>query len=301
VIARAFETRPGMGGPERIPAGIWTAKSGDDGIARLGRLAIPGGAEVDVMVLRDGTWFAAMPSQQGGGQFVARTYETTTELDALSLRVQADLAVEEGALSVRATYVFINESPLAVDLAAREEAVFLPLLSPVAMGGVVSRGWMPPQAPRHISSSISPKRGRVAKEAGGLAYRGLVLPGEVTTVRVGYPLDYPADAMEVGFLAESLPMDEVLVGLRWGQRLAPQLRASMPMLGGATNQGAQSMLVLKAAEPVPLGAELTMELRHLPVHGVVGRRDATALLLVGGFALLVALLRSRALASGAVA
>lgn len=294
VLVEAMEAqRPGMNDDPAVLA-VWTALTGADGVAQLGRLKVPSGANLQVMVVDGALRYPART--RTGAEWVVRTYDTTTEIDALSMDGRIDMAVEEGSLTVRLTWTFVNESSVAVDLAARERPVFLPLLAPAAMGSVISHGFMPPQATKHVRMSASPDMGRISVEEGGFAYRGLVLPGESMTVRIGYPLDYPADDMSIGVRAEVVPVRTLLLTLTRASRLNPEMRVSVPVVGADSDQGQDRMLMVKAIDPLDVGAEVTLNVRNLPVHGRIGRWTATGLMSVGALVLVIAFLRSRAVA-----
>lgn len=296
VVIEALEAqRPSMMGPqEEAILAVWSGVTGPDGVARFGRLQAPDRSTLRVQAFDGTTRYLA--AQGGAGQWDVRTYETTTELDALSMDARLDLSVEEGALTVRVTLTFVNASPLAVDLSKREAPVFLPVLAPVAMGGVIPRGFMPPQASKHMSTNVSPDLGRLATIEGGYAFRGLVLPGETTTVRFGYPLDYAADDMQVGLQAGDVPLRSVMATVSSATRLFPTVRVSVPTVGAVTTEGGDRMVMVKSLDAVPAHGEVVLALAGLPVHGRIGRRYASAVLIVGGVILAVGFLRARALA-----
>lgn len=294
VVIEALEPpRPGGMQQEEVILAVWTAVTGPDGAARFGRLQAPDRSTLRVQAFRGVTRYPAR--QAGTGRWTVETYDTTTSIDTLSMDARMDLGVEEGALTVRVTLTFVNPSPVAVDLAAREEPLFLPLVAPVALGGVFPRGFMPPQAPKHMRTAVVPDMGRIASAEGGFAYRGLVLPGEATTIRFGYPLDYAADDMEIGVKASDVPLRSVVFTLDTTTRLHPSMRVSVPTVGATTEQGGDRSVMLKALEGVEPGGEVVLSLSGLPVHGRIGRRFASALMTLGGFILVVGFLRARAL------
>ncbi|GMV39708.1 MAG: hypothetical protein AMXMBFR64_14240 [Myxococcales bacterium] len=287
IIAEAIEGQR----DEAVALAVWSAVTGPDGAARLGRIQVPSGSTTRVMAVVGTTRFSL--GSRTGGEWVIRTWDTTEDIDALSMDGRVDLAVEEGALTVRLSWTLINTSPVAIDLASRERPVHLPLVGPVAMGGVVSRGFMPPQATKHTRVGVSPDMGRVSTEGGGFAYRGLIPPGESVNVRIGYPLDYPADDMTVGVRAEEVPIRSLLFTLARSPRLFPELRLSVPAVGADADQGRDRVLMLKAIDPLETGAEVTLTLRHLPVHGRIGRWAATGFMVAGAVVLAIAFLRAR--------
>ena len=288
VFIRAEERLPGREGEMNL-VNLWEATTGADGIARFGAIRQPQGSRLRALALKGGTYYEA--SDPTGSRFAIHSYETTTDVSALALKVDAQLTLEEGSLRATLAYTITNGEPVAVDLATREEPVYLPLLAPVAMGGVVARGFLPVQAPKHIATFVRPSRGRVEHSGGGIRYRGLVMPGEETVVRVSYPLDYPGDDMQVGFLSEQLPISALLLNVQHSERFAPKVRLSLPAVGASGAEGTSRFVVLKTVAPLPVGQDAILTFRHLPVHGVMGRRLAAGLLVTGGFILVLALLR----------
>jgi hypothetical protein len=266
VVIRADKRRPGPSGDtDTLLERVMIAD--EQGIALFRGLAVPAGATLSTLVLHDGTWFDGQDISGSGARYIAVAYDTTTSLDALSMRVQVQWTVDEGVIRAQTEIEFLNRSPLAIDLTRREEPLFLPIPSPVVGGEVLTRGWLPEQAPGHTGSESSPRSARLLFQQGGVAWRGLILPGEISSVRLVMPLDLPDDLAELGFHAEAVPIEDLVVAVQTGAKIDLRVDTDAAIWGTQVDDGTQAVTILRAIDRIAVGDSVTFDLRHLPAEG----------------------------------
>lgn len=262
------------------------------GKARVPRITKDANTELVATVFYKGHAFEGRASSPGE-RIVIVVYETTASLEDVSVRAAVSFSVDESVIRTQLDYVFVNRSPVAIDTSERDSALMLPIPSPVVGDLVVAQGWLPPQSSGHAATEVTPERGRVVFEGGGIGYRGLILPGEATRVRVAYPMNPPDDLVDLGVLAGELTVDELVVALRWGPRLDLSLRSEQPAFGSRTNDGSERIALLRMADPLSPGDAFRFRLGRLPVEGRVRRPVALWGGLGAVFALALIVLRGR--------
>ncbi len=289
VLFEVVETTPAMGGAKQSVVAHVAARSNSSGRVHIDLDALDEGRRTwRVRVLHGGAWWGADGSEGGTTTVVAR--ELGGSVADLSFDVDVELDVRETGLGVRIDCTIRNASVRAVDLTTTPEPLWLPLVAPVAPGGVLRRGWLPEHAQGHMSTEIQPQRGRVVFERGAVGYRGIVLPGAATVVRLAYPLDYAGPTVNLGIAALSAPIHRLLWALSQPPQTVARLRPEQSSRTARVRNGDQRAAVYYWPGPVPKGAEARVTLGALPVEGAVRRSVAAVLAAVLGSLALLAVL-----------
>jgi hypothetical protein len=264
------------------------------GRALLKDQTVPAGGRAMASLIYEGTRFVGLADAQGRIRIDA--HDTDTSLSELSVRLHVALSVDEARVWVQTDLVFRNPTGRVIDLSQREAPLALPLLGPVIGGQVLTAGWMPPQARRHMRLRTTPDRGRLDLVDGALTYEGLILPGVNTQLQVRYPLDIDRARMALGIRYDTLPIEDLLVTLESGSRIEPEVVLSRPSAGQGSAEVGGTTRVAWLAAPLPAGESVELTLLRLPAPPRVVGRMVIFSLALGALALGVGLLRARALA-----
>jgi hypothetical protein len=262
---------------------------------RAGRVEFPdleaaGDAEIRAVTVRQGAVFVTT-AKATDSRAILLAYDTTTDRAQLSVRVQARLVVSDGELQARLEYTLVNRSPRAIVARWDGEPLVLPLLAPVVGGEVLTGGWLPPQAAKNTGTDVDPAIGAAELAGGTFVYRGVILPGESTKVRLGMPLTAPGSFTELGLVASDVRIEEAVVSLEWGPKVNVRLTTAHDAWGAHFDNGGSSTRAIRLAAPLEPGEQAVFRLDHLPVEGEVRRAIAFWAAVAAVVALAVAMIR----------
>lgn len=296
VLLEARRREPGPGEVFHLMA-AYRVTTDPLGTAVFSDVKQPEGTELRVTVIHDGYAFFERVGSLGGETTTLIVYDSTADPSSLSYRIQVQFSIDERMVRVTTEYVVLNDAPYAVRLGDGGEPFYLPLVSPVVAGQVVRRGWLPSQAPGNSSSMAEP-RGRVHFGGGGVAFSGLVLPGETTRIRLVYPIDIVSDFVYLGVKSENIPIRELYVAMIWGTYVEPSMDIVPPSRGVRMDRSGERIVLARVLEPIGVDDAAIVRLGRLPDPGGV-RHDIA---LWGGavfvFLFVAAVLRARANMTG---
>ena len=254
---------------------------------------IPAGGRARLSLVHEGVRFEALADAEG--RLRVQAHDAATTLEGVTARVHVGLSVDEARVWVQTDLVFNNPTGRVIDLSGSDAALQLPLVGPVIGALVLTAGWMPPQARRHMRLRTTPDRGQLDLVDGAWTYRGLVMPGATTRLQVRYPIDIHRDEMVLGVRFDEMAIEDLLVTMESGSRVEPEVILSRPSAGQGSDEIGGTTRVAWLDGPLPAGESLQMTLLRLPASPDVVRRMVLLSLFAAAAALGVGLLRARAL------